>query len=129
MRREKKINWIFGILLLTAAMFAAFQFFGGSRAAANFTVHPADPTTVSDGIYPGEAELEGVRIRLNVAVQGGKITDLTIMEHQNGIGFRAEKAVIEQIIQEQTNLVDVVTGASISSKLIMKAVENALSIP
>lgn len=129
MRRDIKIKWIFGVIILSASVLAAFQFFGGSRAAATFPVMAVDPTVVSDGVYPGDAELEGVRISLDVTVQNGMITNITIREHQNGIGFRAEKAVIEQIIQKQTNLVDVVTGASISSKLIMKSVENALKTP
>ncbi len=126
MSRDKRINWIFAVLLLTTALVAALQFFGGSRAAANLTIHPINPAAVSDGVYPGEARLEGVRIRLEVTVESGAITNLSIVEHENGIGYRAEKPVIEQIIRKQTNVVDVVTGASISSKLIMKAVENAL---
>lgn len=129
MKREKKIKWIFGVVFLFATLFAAIQLFGGSQAASRLTINPVNLTAVKDGVYPGEAELEGVRIRLEVTVQKGNIISLSIQEHQNGIGFRAEKTIIAQIIQKQTNLVDTVTGASISSKLIMKAVENALRIP
>jgi uncharacterized protein with FMN-binding domain len=53
------------------------------------------------------------------------ITDIKLVMHRNWRGEPAE-AVIERIVEEQSTDVDVVTGATMSSRVIMNAVEDAL---
>ena len=48
-----------------------------------------------------------------------------LLEHQTGLGGKAE-AIIDQVIQNQSLEVDAVSGATTSSKTILKAIENAL---
>lgn len=54
-----------------------------------------------------------------------KLSSVEILEHRTERGKPAEK-LTETMIQQQTNKVDAVSGATNSSKAIMKAVENAL---
>ena len=61
-----------------------------------------------------------------VTVQNGAITNIDILEHKNGRGSSAE-AVVDRIIEEQKIEVDAVSGATNSSAVIKKAVENALT--
>ena len=51
-------------------------------------------------------------------------TDIELTEHQNGRGTPAE-AILEEMLREQTTDVDAVSGATCSSRVIRKAVEEA----
>ena len=82
-------------------------------------------STVPDGEYEGEVDRTLIRVKVRVTVKSGAVTDIALLEHENGRGKPAE-AVIGEIIRQQTLNVDSVSGATNSSKLIKKAVENAL---
>jgi len=87
-----------------------------------------DLSDKQDGVYSGEYSMKGtpVTVALDVLVQNGQITEINITKHScSPIGKQAEK-IVPQIIKHQSLEVDVVTGATASSKSILKAVENAL---
>ena len=63
-----------------------------------------------------------------VTVSRGVITDIELLEHKNGRGAPAE-TIINDILRRQDVNVDAVSGATNSSRVIMKAVENALKQP
>ena len=81
---------------------------------------------VSDGVYIGEYDVNFVYAKVEVTVKAGVITNIDILEHKNGRGSRAE-VVIDRIVEEQKIEVDAVSGATNSSIVIKKAVENALT--
>ena len=81
-----------------------------------------------DGTYRGSYDLSGtpVKVTLDVTVQQGNINRITIIEHFcSPIGKKAEK-IVERIIVEQSLSIDAISGATASSKAILKAVEDAL---
>jgi len=82
--------------------------------------------TLADGTYVGEYDADVIYARVEVTIQNGRISDLNILEHRNERGEGAE-AIITAIITEQRLDVDTVSSATNSSKVIRKAVENALS--
>jgi uncharacterized protein with FMN-binding domain len=82
----------------------------------------------SDGIYRGSYDLSGtpVKVTLDVIIQRGNISGINIVQHFcSPIGKKAEK-IVDIIIQEQSLSVDAISGATASSKAILKAVEDAL---
>ncbi len=81
---------------------------------------------VSDGVYIGEYDVNFVYAKVEVTVKAGVITNIDILEHKNGRGSRAE-VVVDRIVEEQKIEVDAVSGATNSSTVIKKAVENALT--
>lgn len=81
---------------------------------------------VSDGVYVGEYDVDFVYAKVEVTVQNGVITNIDILEHKNGRGKPAE-VVTDRIMEEQKIDVDTVSGATNSSIVIKKAVENALT--
>lgn len=81
---------------------------------------------VSDGVYVGEYDVDFVYAKVEVTVQNGVITNIDILEHKNGRGKPAE-VVTDRIMEEQKIDVDAVSGATNSSVVIKKAVENALT--
>lgn len=83
-----------------------------------------DITKIQDGIYIGECDVDYVYAKVSVAVKDGRITSIEILEHRNERGESAE-VIIEDIISRQEIDVDIIAGATNSSKVIKKAVENA----
>jgi len=99
-----------------------------STAFENIKATMPDLELKTDGIYRGSYDLSGspLNVILDVIVQNHKITDIKIVEHScSPIGKKAEK-ITDRIIQAQSLDVDTVSGATASSKTIIKAVENAL---
>lgn len=84
-----------------------------------------DLVDISDGTYIGEYSVMPVYVKVEVSVKDHKLTNIVILEHNNGLGSKAEK-IIDYVIKEQSLKIDAVSGATISSKCILKAVENAL---
>jgi uncharacterized protein with FMN-binding domain len=92
----------------------------------NIVITNPDLSTVADGIYQGNAKVGPVRVTLDVAVQDGVITSIDIIRHFNGRGKKAE-VIVPKIIEAQSLNVDVISGATGSSKAFLLAVENALA--
>lgn len=84
-----------------------------------------DVANVSDGIYMGEYDVNFIYAKVEVTVVNGKIVNINILEHRHERGKAAE-TVIKKIIEEQKIDVDAISGATNSSTVIKKAVENAL---
>ena len=68
-------------------------------------------------------------VNVSVTIEGGKITEIKILDHQEtpGIFEPAVEKIPAAIIENQSITVDAVTGATMTSDAIMKAVELALT--
>ncbi|MGM0214720.1 FMN-binding protein [Enterococcus sp. AZ109] len=85
-----------------------------------------DVSEMADGTYTGEAAIKPVIAKVDVTVKDGKIAAVQILEHQTGLGKKAETLAAE-IVEKQSLTVDAVSGATMSSRAIAKACENALN--
>lgn len=95
------------------------------RAVKETAIRDIDISKIPDGVYTGEYDVNFIYAKVEVTVQNGSITDIVILEHKNGRGKSAE-IITDRIIEEQKTDVDAVSGATNSSVVIKKAVENAL---
>jgi len=66
-----------------------------------------------------------VSAKVKVVVKGHRITGIELVEHRHGRGAAAE-AIPGRVVEAQCLAVDTVAGATYSSKVILKAIENAL---
>ena len=89
-------------------------------------INSPDLSSIADGVYQGNSKVGPVRVTLDVTMRSGAIASIEIIRHFNGLGKKAE-AIVPTIIEAQSLDVDVVSGATGSSKAILKAVEDALS--
>lgn len=94
----------------------------------NIEISEPDLSNVSDGVYTGSCNVGYIYAKVNVTVKNGSIENIDLVEHRNERGTPAE-AIIPDIIDNQKIDVDAVSGATNSSKVIKKAVENALASP
>ena len=127
---QKKILSFTAILLFLIGLILAAVYLKSvadyKMAVKEITFGNVDISDVPNGVYIGEYDVDFVYAKVEVTVQNGVITNIDILEHKNGRGSRAE-VVVDRIIEEQKIEVDAVSGATNSSTVIKKAVENALT--
>ena len=91
----------------------------------SITVSNLNMANITDGIYVGEYSITPVYVEVEASVTEHKITNIKIIEHENGLGGKAEK-IVDNVISRQSLEVGAVSGATVSSKCIIKTIENAL---
>jgi uncharacterized protein with FMN-binding domain len=106
-----------------------------SSAAASSSTATAsdlqfDGVALADGTYTGSADGYGPNLTVSVTVAGGKVSSVEIVSHneKNSRFYAAPMQLIpEEIISSQSLDVDIVSGATFTSKGIVNAVIDALS--
>lgn len=95
------------------------------KGLINVEIKEINLTQIEDGKYIGRYEVFPVAVEVEVAILDHKISKIKIIEHENGQGGPAE-VIIDKVIEKQSLEVDVIAGATYSSKVILKAIEDAL---
>lgn len=123
MKKSKPIFLIISILIL----FIVGKIVLGNLVnnVRNISVSTLDLSDIQDGNYLGEYSISPVYVQVEVYVKNHQITDIIIKQHDNGLGSKAER-IINDVIFKQSFEVDTVSGATVSSKCILKAIENAI---
>ena len=84
-----------------------------------------DLTQVSDGTYTGSYARFPLDVEVEVVINDHKIVQIELLKHRNGEGQAAE-TIPAEVVREQSLEVDAVSGATYSSIVILKAIEDAL---
>ena len=81
-------------------------------------------TPLKDGTYEGEHSF----VAVSVTIINGRIADIRIVRHGGGGQKYADmiKPLVAQMLEKQSTDVDTVTGATVSSNHLKKAVNKAL---
>ena len=95
---------------------------------ADIQAHLPDLGGKADGVYRGDFDLEGtpVRVTVDVTIVNRSIVAVDIVRHTGAPIGRRAFVMTDRIIESQSLNVEVVSGATGSSKAILKAVEDAL---
>jgi uncharacterized protein with FMN-binding domain len=84
-----------------------------------------DVSSVPDDKYSGPYCSFPVSAKVEVTVRNHEIVDIELIEHNHGRGEAAE-VIPEKVVEAQSLKVDVITSATYSSKVTLKAIENAV---
>jgi uncharacterized protein with FMN-binding domain len=95
------------------------------KQVADITISNVDISKIADGTYNGSYEVLWVAAEVRVTVKNHKIEAIDLVKHKNGRGTSAE-IIPSKVVEAQSLEVDIVSGATSSSKVILKAIENAL---
>lgn len=98
------------------------------KALESMPIAQIDLAAVADGVYAGSYSVFPVSVEVSVTVKDHAITDIQLVKHTNGQGKAAE-AIPGKVIEAQSLAVDSISGATYSSRVILKAIENALLVP
>jgi len=119
-KRSAKVDAVTGATVTSnAIMKAAGAALEKARAA------PAPPA-LKDGKYRGSARGYEGPVHVEVSVKKDRITAVRILEHKESAPGESLKTVPARIVAKQSPKVDAVTGATITSKAIIKATGSAL---
>ena len=91
----------------------------------NFDIENYSLKNVDDGVYQGTYSSGPVSAIVNVIVKKHRYDNIEIIEHNTGLGKEAE-TIIHNVIKEQSLDVDTISGATLSSKVILKSIEIAV---
>jgi uncharacterized protein with FMN-binding domain len=83
------------------------------------------PTSIMDGVYEGTQDNAPVMAKVRVEVKDGRIDSIEVLKHTHGPNKGAE-AIVGRVLAAQSLEVDAVSGATLSSKVVLKAIERAL---
>ncbi len=130
MRMSKKKAVLFAVMLLLLIGLVRGIIYLKSvadykQAVKETTFEEINISDISDGVYIGEYDVDFIYAKVEVTVQNGEITNINILEHRHERGKTAE-VITDSIVDEQKIDVDAISGATNSSTVIKKAVENAL---
>lgn len=130
MGTKKRIRpWmiVLTVLVVTGGI-VAWKMVGGlityKDKVARLEIGTIDLTKVPDGTWPGSCDLDLVNVKLEIVVKDHRIEEIHLLEHKNGKGVPAED-LLPKIVETQQVDLDVVSGATASSKAILRAVEDA----
>lgn len=129
--KEKRLIKIAVIFILMFAMSAGILIYFGikkfEKEIDSIAFRNKYISGTRDGVYEGEYyPTPYVGAKVKVIVDSGYVTSIELLDHKYGRGKPAE-AITEKVISEQSLDVDTISGATISSKIILKAIDNALS--
>lgn len=115
---------IIGIGLVAAGVKAHLE--TNLKQLENLPISEVDLMELEDGSYTGSYKVFPVSAEVQITMNNHKIKEIELIEHKNGQGAAAE-VIPEKVVEAQTLDVDIVSGATYSSKVILKAIENALN--
>lgn len=84
-----------------------------------------DLDTVSDGEYVGVCQNKILFAVVKVKVQNHEISDVEVIEHKASYMEQA-KQIAENVCDKQSLDVDAISGVTLTSDTVLKAIENAL---
>ena len=124
---KKKVSVILALFLVLG--YGVYIFFLAPvvrerTAVQNVEYQDVDLSTVADGVYQGSF-VDGTYV-VEVEVTEHKIIAITMITTRDNEHAQKAEGVLESIVEQQSLQVDTVSGATSTSKAILKAVEDAL---
>ena len=89
-------------------------------------INNPDLMNIDDGIFKGEFNDGAGIYTVEVDVSNHRITRVSMQTERKSVYVNYARPITERIVKKQTVNVDAITGATTTSKCIMKAAENAL---
>ena len=114
---------VISISLIVLVVFAIY--FYQEYQVKRIEINEIDLASINNGVYKGSYETMLVSATLQVKITEHQIVDIKIINHDNSRGEKAE-CIVNDVKDKQSLNVDVITGATASSKVILKAIETAL---
>ena len=117
-------------VLAVAAVVAWSRLSSEHREARSLPLSAVDFGRLEDGVYRGSYEGGMYRWRANecqVTVSAGKVTDIQLIGSGDPGGKNTQHEMLyDRVVEAQSLQVDTISGATLTSKAYLQAVENAL---
>jgi len=107
------------------SLFSGFGIVAFVLRPQKLEIGAVDLDTVSDGEYVGVCQNKILFAVVKVKVQNHEISDVEVIEHKASYMKQAEQ-IAENVCDKQSLDVDAISGATLTSDTVLKAIENAL---
>lgn len=127
MKKNKRI--LIGVLAVVIVIFIVMflKVTDGLTEGKKVTLNGIDLSVVSDGSYTGTYDFKRWSNTVTVHVEDHRIVDIEIIEDVMAEGAtNCSDDIIMHVIEAQNTNIDTVSGATVTSKAYLKAIENAL---
>jgi uncharacterized protein with FMN-binding domain len=115
---------VFHIVILLMCLTApGVSFTGGDKLILG---RPVEREKLVDGVYEGSYKAGPNKALVKVTIKDKRLVKIDIVKHRAWRDKKAESIIPMRIIEYQSTKVDVVTGATNSSRVIMNAVQKAI---
>ncbi len=125
-KKNKVLLFIFVPIFIIIVLFAIFLFYG-KEETLKLVITDVDISKIPYGNYIGSYNRGRFSYKVEVIVKNNKIASITILNKPSISLEDVPKKIIDRIIEKQSLNVELVTGATVTSKAILKAIENAIS--
>jgi len=133
-RKRKRKGWIIALIIISAlgaGGVTGWSFLSREHnEARNLTLNAVDFSKLDDGKYVGEYEGGMYKWRaghVQVIVNSGRVKEIKLLSSSDpGAGNTDYARLFDRVIEGQSLQVDTISGATLTSKAWLKAVENAL---
>jgi uncharacterized protein with FMN-binding domain len=127
-KKKRRIAlWIVLGVVAFLVIFSASFLMMGQGTIKEMTIGNVSAAEVPDGTYTGNFDGYRWSNTLQVTVAGGKITGIEMIKDQSVAVPDVSGKLFAAVVEKQSLQVDAVTGATVSSKAYLKAIENALA--
>lgn len=127
MRMYTKIILGIVILLVLAIGGAGFYITRGLNSGKDMSIKHIDTSQLKNGVYEGKYNGGRWSNEVSVVLEDGKITKINVVKSVLVEKPEVTKELINNVIEKQDTAVDAISGATVTSKAYLKAIENALT--
>ena len=120
-----KVKYLFIFVLFETVLFTSC-ISKDINETRKMSIQKVDITKLSDGNYFGEYSYGKTTYKVEVIIENKRIIDIKVLQTRDSPYAKKAEGVIKSIVNEQRNDVDAVSGATTTSKALLKAIENAL---
>lgn len=125
---KKTIAVLVFVLLISLISLSGRYFYRNAKyreIIAGIMIESPDLSKISNGVYDGSFDAIMNAADVSVTIHDHRITDIKINNHKTVKGQQAVR-ITDEVLSAQSLDVDTVTGATKSSLVILKAIENAI---
>jgi len=123
------IKIIIGVIFLLVLIIGGSGFYitRGLNSGKNMIIKPIDASQLENGVYKGIYNGGRWSNEVNVTIKDKKVTSIAIVKSVVFEKPEVSTELINEVIKKQNTNVDVIGGATVTSKVYLKSIENALS--
>lgn len=123
MLRQRKKGYILLTIVITSLL--NFLFVAYILRPSKLDVKAIDVPAIKDGTYIGICQNKILFAVVQVEINNHKIMNIHVLAHKDSYMKQAEQ-IVEKVCAQQSLDVDAISGATLTSHTVLKAIEQAL---
>jgi uncharacterized protein with FMN-binding domain len=127
LRKLYKFILIVIFTLLIVGGGAVYYLNSGLETGEKLSIGSFDLATIKDGVYLGKYEAGRFSNKVKVKVKDSKIEQISLEEDVIFARTEITEKLFERVLKNQNISIDTISGATVTCKAYLKAIENALA--